>query len=39
MTVEPGIYFIPALLNNPENRKRHRDTVAWGRVDRLLDRV
>lgn len=37
MTVEPGIYFIPALLNDPENRARYRDTVAWDRVERLLD--
>ncbi len=37
MTVEPGIYFIPALLNNAENRKRHRDTVAWDRADKMLD--
>jgi len=35
MTVEPGIYFIPALLNNAENRKRHRSTVDWDRVDRM----
>jgi Xaa-Pro aminopeptidase len=37
MTVEPGIYFIPALLNNAANREQHRDTVAWERVDRMLD--
>jgi Xaa-Pro aminopeptidase len=36
MTVEPGIYFIPALLNHTENRERHGDTVAWDRVDRML---
>jgi len=36
VTVEPGVYFIPALLNNAENRRRHRDTVAWDRVDRML---
>jgi len=36
MTVEPGIYFIPALLQNAEKRKQHRDTVAWDRVDRML---
>jgi Xaa-Pro aminopeptidase len=37
MTVEPGIYFIPALLGDPERRARHRDAVDWGRVDGLLD--
>jgi Xaa-Pro aminopeptidase len=37
MTVEPGIYFIPALLNDQERRARFRDAVAWDRVDRLLE--
>jgi Xaa-Pro aminopeptidase len=36
VTVEPGIYFVPAMLNDPDNRARHRDTVDWGRVDRML---
>jgi len=36
VTVEPGIYFVPALLNAPERRRRHRDEVDWDRVDRLL---
>jgi len=34
MTVEPGLYFIPPLLDDPEHRRRHRDTVNWERVDR-----
>ena len=33
ITVEPGIYFIPALLNDAENRAKHRDAVAWDRVE------
>lgn len=37
MTVEPGIYFIPALLQDPELRERHRDAVRWDKVDGLLD--
>ncbi len=37
VTVEPGIYFIAALLENAERRRRHRDEVAWERVDRMLD--
>jgi Xaa-Pro aminopeptidase len=37
VTVEPGIYFIPALLNDPEHRRRQRDRVAWDRVDGMLD--
>jgi Xaa-Pro aminopeptidase len=37
VTVEPGIYFVPAMLQDPERRARHRDAVDWDRVDRLLD--
>jgi Xaa-Pro aminopeptidase len=37
VTVEPGIYFVPALLQDPEQRRRHRDAVAWDRVDGMLD--
>jgi len=37
LTVEPGIYFVPALLRDPERRARHRDAVDWDRVERMLD--
>lgn len=37
VTVEPGIYFVPALLNDPDNRLKHEDEVAWSRVDAMLD--
>jgi Xaa-Pro aminopeptidase len=37
VTVEPGIYFIPALLGDPETRQRLRDHVDWGRADALLE--
>jgi Xaa-Pro aminopeptidase len=37
ITVEPGVYFIPALLQDPERRAAHKDTVDWTRVDRLLE--
>jgi Xaa-Pro aminopeptidase len=36
VTVEPGIYFVPALLNNPERRNELRTIVAWDAVDRML---
>jgi Xaa-Pro aminopeptidase len=32
-TIEPGIYFIPALLDDPELRAQHRGRVNWERVD------
>lgn len=37
VTVEPGIYFIPPLLNDPDRRARFRDAVDWTRVDGLID--
>jgi Xaa-Pro aminopeptidase len=36
VTIEPGIYFVPALLNDADFRERHRDTVNWERADRML---
>lgn len=36
-TIEPGIYFIPALLTDPELRARHREEVNWELVDTLHD--
>jgi Xaa-Pro aminopeptidase len=35
-TVEPGIYFVPALLNDADLRKRHRDAVDWERAEAML---
>jgi Xaa-Pro aminopeptidase len=35
ITIEPGIYFVPALLGDPDTRARLRDQVDWGRADRL----
>jgi Xaa-Pro aminopeptidase len=37
VTIEPGIYFVPALLNDPELRERHHDAVRWEQAERLLD--
>jgi Xaa-Pro aminopeptidase len=37
MTIEPGIYFIPALLNDRARREQYRDAVDWSRVDPLLE--
>ena len=36
VTVEPGIYFVPAILEDPEQRSKHHDSVAWGAVDKLM---
>ncbi|MBL9214605.1 MAG: M24 family metallopeptidase [Opitutaceae bacterium] len=34
VTVEPGLYFIPALLQDPVRRERFRDCVDWTLADR-----
>ena len=34
MTVEPGLYFIPAILGDHARRVRYGDTVNWDLIDR-----
>jgi len=36
VTIEPGLYFVPALLTDPEERRRYADAVDWDRVDGML---
>ena len=33
LTIEPGIYFVPALLDNPETRAQFGNRVDWSRVE------
>ena len=37
VTMEPGLYFIPALLHDPQNRRQHKASVDFGRAERFLD--
>jgi Xaa-Pro aminopeptidase len=37
ITVEPGIYFIRALLTDAARREQYRDAVNWPMVDGLLE--
>ena len=37
ITIEPGLYFIAALLHDPELRRRHRGRVDFARAERFLD--
>jgi Xaa-Pro aminopeptidase len=37
VTIEPGIYFVPALLEDAELRERHRDAIDWSRAEAMLD--
>ncbi len=36
VTIEPGLYFIPALLNDPARRARYRECVNWPLVEQYL---
>jgi Xaa-Pro aminopeptidase len=36
VTIEPGIYFIPALLNDPKRRAQFRDQVNWPFVEQHI---
>jgi Xaa-Pro aminopeptidase len=36
-TVEPGIYFVPALVQDAEFRERYGDAVDWDLAERMLD--
>ena len=35
-TVEPGLYFIPSILNDPKRRRRYRRSVDWQRAEKCL---
>jgi Xaa-Pro aminopeptidase len=37
ITVEPGLYFVPALLENRARREKFRDAVNWERADALKE--
>lgn len=36
VTIEPGIYFVPAILHNAEFRKQHKHNVNFAKVERFL---
>jgi Xaa-Pro aminopeptidase len=36
VTIEPGVYFVPALLADPDLRDRWRDQVNWEQADALI---
>lgn len=37
ITMEPGIYFIEALLKDPVLRRKHKDSVNFAKADSFLD--
>ncbi|MGB7444688.1 MAG: aminopeptidase P family protein [Coleofasciculaceae cyanobacterium] len=37
VTIEPGFYQVPAILNNPEFREKYRDVVNWDKLAQFSD--
>ncbi|BAU10675.1 aminopeptidase P [Leptolyngbya sp. NIES-3755] len=37
VTIEPGFYQVPALLNDPERREKYREVVNWERLADFSD--
>lgn len=37
VTIEPGFYQVPGILNNPEMRMKYRDVVNWERLAQFSD--
>jgi Xaa-Pro aminopeptidase/Xaa-Pro dipeptidase len=37
VTIEPGFYQVPAILNDPDRRQTYRDTVNWERLAEFQD--
>jgi Xaa-Pro aminopeptidase len=35
-TIEPGIYFVPAILRDPKLRDEFKDQVDWDRAEEYL---
>jgi Xaa-Pro aminopeptidase len=37
VTIEPGFYQVPAILNDPELRSKYQDVVDWERLAQFAD--
>ncbi|MEG4073478.1 aminopeptidase P family protein [Microcoleus sp. Pol14C2] len=37
VSIEPGFYQVPAILNNPENRAKYEDFVNWEELEKFAD--
>jgi Xaa-Pro aminopeptidase len=37
VTIEPGIYFVPPILQDPERQSKYSDVVNWERVEQFSD--
>lgn len=37
VTIEPGFYQVPAILNDPKNREKYQNVVDWQRLEQFQD--
>ena len=37
VSIEPGFYQVPAILNNSENRAKYKDFVKWDELEKFAD--
>ena len=37
VSIEPGFYQVPAILNNPETRTKYKDCVKWDELEKFAD--
>ncbi|MEG4574801.1 aminopeptidase P family protein [Microcoleus sp. N3A4] len=37
VSIEPGFYQVPAILNNSENRAKYKDFVKWEKLEKFAD--
>ncbi len=37
VTIEPGFYQVPAILQDPQRRSKYRDCVNWDRLNQFVD--
>ena len=37
VSIEPGFYQVPAILNNPETRAKYKDLVKWDELEKFAD--
>ena len=37
VTIEPGFYQVPAILQDPERREKYKDVVNWERLEAFAD--
>lgn len=37
VTIEPGFYQVPAILNDPERREKYHEVVNWDRLAEFSD--